>query len=94
MISCHPDAVWTNNDAVSTWSAGASSISRQKQWQTDSNFWQYNLLTTHLTLQSFLFCSFLVIYVSHLLFAALKTRAAYCFPHHATGPENDTVKQD
>lgn len=60
MISCQPVVVWTNSNVVSTWSAGASSISRQQQWQTDSNFWQYNLLTTNLTLQSFLFCSFLV----------------------------------
>lgn len=33
---------------------------RQQQWQTDGNFWQYNLSTTHFTLQSFVCCSFLV----------------------------------
>lgn len=55
-----PNVVWTNSNAVPTWSAGASSVSRQQQWQTDCNFWQYNLSATHLTLQSFLFCAFLV----------------------------------
>lgn len=55
-----PGVVWTNSNVVPTWSAGACSISRQQQWQTDCNFWQYNLSTTHLTLQSFLCCSLLV----------------------------------
>lgn len=33
---------------------------RKQQWQTDGNFCQYNLSTTHLTLQSYLLCSFLL----------------------------------
>ena len=55
-----PDVLWTNSNAVPPWCAGAPSISRRQQWQTDSNFWRYNLLSTHPRLQFFSFCSFLV----------------------------------
>lgn len=87
-------AAWTNAVALLTWSAGARSISAERWRQTDGNSWQSSQPPTSHSHAALLGAvpRALVINLPCSLHAALKTGAAYRFPDHATGPQNDTVE--